>query len=69
MLSIFSAFLTKDEIARAEKWEASTDSQGDVDARLKPFATCAHFAVKYGAGPELLLAQPIKHAFSSLLCH
>ena len=33
MLSMFSAFLTKDEIARAEKWEASTYSQGDVDAR------------------------------------
>ena len=33
MLSIFLAFLTIAEIARAEKWEASTYSQGDVGAR------------------------------------
>ena len=29
----FLAFLTIAEIARAEKWEASTYSQGDVGAR------------------------------------
>ena len=33
MLSIFLSFLTKVEIARAEKREASTYSWGDVDAR------------------------------------
>ena len=33
MLAIFLEFLTKVEIARAEKREASTYSWGDVDAR------------------------------------